>query len=124
MSVVRSALYLLYFTKTLLHKSSEWSDFVSGPGLNSSLPEAKNPGIFRGSATTFQDAWQQRQGPITKLGSDSSKEKAGWQESLDLETESGWCKGEGDLEISCLLGMALQLQATIIEAGLLKQKVS
>ena len=30
----------------------------------------------------------------------------------------------GDLEISCLLGMALQLQATIIEAGLLKQKVS
>ena len=36
----------LYFKKTLLHKSSEWSRLVSGPGLNSSLPEAKNPGIF------------------------------------------------------------------------------
>ena len=44
---VRSFLYLLY---TLLHKSSERSSLVSGPGLNSSPPEAKNPV----SATTFQ----------------------------------------------------------------------
>ena len=36
----------LYFNKTLLHKSSELSSFVPGPGLNSSPPEAKNPGIF------------------------------------------------------------------------------
>ena len=30
---------------TLLHKSSEWSSLISGPGLNSPL-EAKNPGIL------------------------------------------------------------------------------
>ena len=36
----------LYFNKTLLHKSSEWSSLVSGPGLNLSPPEAKNPGIL------------------------------------------------------------------------------
>ena len=35
----------LHFNKTLLHKSSERSILVSGPGLNSSL-EAKNPGVF------------------------------------------------------------------------------
>ena len=35
----------LYFNKTLLHKSSEWSSLISGPGLNSSPPEAKNPGV-------------------------------------------------------------------------------
>ena len=48
------AFSLLYFNKTLLHKSSERSSLVSGPRLNSSPPEAKNPGVFRGSATTFQ----------------------------------------------------------------------
>ena len=37
--------YLLYCNKTLLHKSSEQSSLVSGPGLNSP-PEAKNPGVF------------------------------------------------------------------------------
>ena len=38
------ALYIsLYFNKTLSHKSSEQSSLVSGPGLNSSPPEAKNP---------------------------------------------------------------------------------
>ena len=42
----------LYFNKTLLHKSSEWSSLVSGPGLNSSPPEAKNPTSYR-STTTF-----------------------------------------------------------------------
>ena len=36
----------LYFNKTLLHKSSEQSSLVSGPRLNSSPPEAKNPGVF------------------------------------------------------------------------------
>ena len=36
----------LYFNKTLLHKSSERSSLVSCPGLNSSPPEAKNPGVF------------------------------------------------------------------------------
>ena len=35
----------LYFNKTLLHKSSEWSSLVSGPGLNSSPPGTKNPGV-------------------------------------------------------------------------------
>ena len=48
----------LYFNKTLLHKCSEWSSLVSGPGLNSSLLEAKNPGVFWGSATTFQHPGQ------------------------------------------------------------------
>ena len=42
----------LYFNKTLLHKSSERSSLVSGPGLNSSPPEAKNPASNH-SATTF-----------------------------------------------------------------------
>ena len=36
----------LYFNKTLLHKSSGWSSLVSGPRLNSSPLEAKNPGVF------------------------------------------------------------------------------
>ena len=36
----------LYFNKTLLHKSSERSSLVSGPGLNSSPLGAKNPGVF------------------------------------------------------------------------------
>ena len=35
----------LYFNKTLLHKSSEQSSLVSGPGLNSP-PGAKNPSVF------------------------------------------------------------------------------
>ena len=48
------SLSLLYFNKTLLHKSSEQSSLISGPGLNSSPPEAKNPGVFHGSAATFQ----------------------------------------------------------------------
>ena len=47
------AFSLFYFNKTLLHQSSERSSLVSGPGLISSPPEAKNPGVFRGSATTF-----------------------------------------------------------------------
>ena len=47
-------LSLLYFNKTLLHKNSERSSLVSGPRLNPSPPEAKNPGIFRDSATIFQ----------------------------------------------------------------------
>ena len=36
----------LYFNKTLLHKSSERSSLISGLGLNSSPPGAKNPGIM------------------------------------------------------------------------------
>ena len=36
----------LYFNKTLLHKSSEWSSLFSGPGLNSSPLGAKNPGVL------------------------------------------------------------------------------
>ena len=43
----------LYVNKTLLHKSSERSSLVSGPGLNSSPLEAKNPASNH-SATTFQ----------------------------------------------------------------------
>ena len=49
------SLSLLYFNKTLLHKSSEQSSLVSGPGLYSSPLEAKNPGVFCGSATNFQN---------------------------------------------------------------------
>ena len=48
------SLSLLYFNKTLFHKSSERSSLISGPRLNSSPPEAKNPGVFCGSTTTFQ----------------------------------------------------------------------
>ena len=39
------SLSLLYCIRTLLHRSSEWSGFITGPKLNSSL-EAKNRGIF------------------------------------------------------------------------------
>ena len=49
----RLSLSPLYFNKTLLHKSSERSSLITGPGLNSS-PKAKNPGILHSSATTFQ----------------------------------------------------------------------
>ncbi|KAB0353390.1 hypothetical protein FD755_023907, partial [Muntiacus reevesi] len=41
----------LYFNKTLLHKSSERSSLVSGPELNSSPPEAKNPAILKNLKT-------------------------------------------------------------------------
>ena len=53
---------LLCFNKTLLHKSSEWSSLVSGPRLNSSPLEAKNPSVFRGSATTFQGSGSWKKG--------------------------------------------------------------
>ena len=43
---VRRFLYLVYTLLTLLHESSERSSFISGPGLNSSPLEAKNPGVF------------------------------------------------------------------------------
>ena len=44
---VRSFLYLLYtLIKLYYTKSSERSSLVSGPGLNSSPPGAKNPGVF------------------------------------------------------------------------------
>ena len=55
----------LYFNKTLLHKSSERSSLVSGPGLNSP-PEAKNPGFswFNNNLSSpvdtvhwFRDLW-------------------------------------------------------------------
>ena len=36
----------LYFNKSWLHKNSERSTLISGPGLNSSPPEAKNPGVL------------------------------------------------------------------------------
>ena len=55
----------LYFNKTLLHKSSEQSSLVSGPGLNSSPPEAKNPTCYR-SATTFQGHQQIWQSKLTE----------------------------------------------------------
>ena len=44
---VRSFLYLLYTLIIFYYtKSSEKSSLISGLGLNSSPPEAKNPGIF------------------------------------------------------------------------------
>ena len=53
---------LLYFNKTSLHKSSKQSSLISGPRLNSSPSEAKNPGIFCGSATTFQGSGSWKKG--------------------------------------------------------------
>ena len=43
---VRSILYILYTLIKLCCTKAEWSSLVSGPGLNSSPPEAKNPGVF------------------------------------------------------------------------------
>ena len=48
---VRSFLYLLYTSIKLYY--TKRSSLVSGPGLNSSPPGAKNPSVLRGSATTF-----------------------------------------------------------------------
>ena len=45
----KPSLSLLYFNKTLLHKSSKWSSLVSGSGSSSSPPEATNPGVAHGS---------------------------------------------------------------------------
>ena len=39
----------------MLHKSSEQSSLITGPRLNFSSPEAKNPGVFHSSATAFHD---------------------------------------------------------------------
>ena len=50
---VRRFLYPFYTLISLLHKSSEPSNLISGPGLNSP-PEAKNTGVFHGSASTHQ----------------------------------------------------------------------
>ena len=47
------SLSFLYFNKTLLNKISEWPSPTSGLRLESSPLEAKNPGIFHGSETTF-----------------------------------------------------------------------
>ena len=46
-----------FLGKTRLHKSSERSSLVSGPGLNSSPPEAKNPGIFSFSKNLSCWSW-------------------------------------------------------------------
>ena len=57
---VRSFFYLFYaLIKLYYTKSSERSRLISGPRLNYSPLEAKNPGIFHGSATTFHfgDPW-------------------------------------------------------------------
>ena len=53
MSCHMLSLALLYFNKTLLHKTSERSSLVTGPRQNSSPPEAKKPGVFHSSTTTF-----------------------------------------------------------------------
>ena len=50
---VRSFLYLLYTLIKLYYTKAQRSSLVSGPGLNSSPPEAKNPASNH-SATTFQ----------------------------------------------------------------------
>ena len=42
---VRSFFHLFYTLPKLLHRRSEWSSLITGPGLNSP-PEAKNPGVF------------------------------------------------------------------------------
>ena len=52
----------LYFNKTLLHKSSEKSSLISGPRLNYSPPEAKNPGIFPFSNNLSQGQGKIREG--------------------------------------------------------------
>ena len=53
MSMSEAFLSLLYLNKTLSHKSPEWSSLVTGPGLSSSPPEAKNARVFHSSATTW-----------------------------------------------------------------------
>ena len=58
------AFSLLYFNKTLLHKSSQWSSLITGPGLNSSPPEAKNPGVIH-----YSPQWQPFTGDCNPPGS-------------------------------------------------------
>ena len=48
----------LYFNKTLFHKSSARSSLISGPGLNSSPLEAKNPEVFASFSNSLSTSWQ------------------------------------------------------------------
>ena len=85
MSMSEVSLSLLYFNKTLLQKSAEWSSLISGLRLNSSPPEAKNPGVFCGSSTTF--------GVITHLEPDILECKVKW--ALGSKTMSKASGGDG-----------------------------
>ena len=78
----------LYFNKTLLHKSSERSSLVSGPGLNSSPPGAKNPGVFLWFNNNLSDWRQEKKGT-------TEDEMAGWHRWLN-GCESQWTPGVGD----------------------------
>ena len=55
-AIAFSMLSPLYFNRTLLHRSSEGSSLISGPQLNSSPLEAKNPGVF-GSFSNNLSSW-------------------------------------------------------------------
>ena len=54
MVYVSSFPYLFYTLIKLCGTKTERSSFITGPGLNSSPLEAKNPGIFHGLSTAFQ----------------------------------------------------------------------
>ena len=60
------SLFPLYFNKTLLHKSSERSSLVSGPGLNSSPPGAKNPGVFAWFNNNLSSSWGCKESDTTE----------------------------------------------------------
>ena len=64
---VRSFLYLFYALKKQLHKNSEWSSLISGPGSKSSPPEVRNSSIAHGlqPATAFQREVLKQDHPVS-----------------------------------------------------------
>ena len=77
---VRSFLYLLYtLIKTLLHKSSERSSLVSGPGLNSSPLEVKNPSVFVWFSNSLSDWWKESGWEAAQLSLHSRSFSVGWR---------------------------------------------
>ena len=92
----------LYFNKTLLHRSSERSSLVSGPGLNSSPPGAKNPGVviqqqpftplvaqMVNCLSTMQETW------VRSLGGEDSLEKEMATHSSTLALKIPWTEELG-----------------------------
>ena len=87
----------LYFNKTLLHKSSERSSLVCGPRLNSSPPEAKNPGVFAwfnnfSNLPAMQETW------VRFLGWEDPLEKEMAIRSSILAWKIPWTEKLGGLQ--------------------------
>ena len=81
----------------------------TGPGLNSSPPEAKNPGVFHSSATTFQNLpamqenwiqfpgrkipWRRKYNPLQYSYLENPMDRGAWWATVNgVAKESTWMK--------------------------------